>query len=319
MIKTKSLCPVCYKEVEAVITINSNVWITKTCFEHGSFIAMLERDPVWFAYCKDLNCDNIYSGYMIDITNKCNLNCKYCYHKNGNTEMSIFDIMSEVEQHKYLAPFLISGGEPTEHSNIFEVIKQMSTIGETILLTNGIKLSDEVYLDKVIETGLVTNNVLRIALSFHPESNDKDIAFIKLCKKKKLKLLTVMYVIDNLEQIKDVLKLYESYKDTILNIRIKAATKVGNTKINCKRIFVSDMIKHLESFGKVIINKTKSNKVKFASIYFNGLDISLVSWYDKYNIDLNDINCAPYYKAKNGSINNMLTSFILNEGTKYDC
>ena len=103
MIKTKSLCAVCYKEIPAVITIEDNVWIEKECEEHGKFKAVVEADVSWFNLCRELDCKNIYNGLLIDVTEKCNLVCKYCFHENGAKDMSMEKIVSYAKEHKALA------------------------------------------------------------------------------------------------------------------------------------------------------------------------------------------------------------------------
>jgi uncharacterized radical SAM superfamily Fe-S cluster-containing enzyme len=290
----------------------------KQCPHHGKFSAMVERDPVWYGFCKSLCNSYIYNGYMLDITDRCNIQCKYCYHRNGVEDKGVEDIVKEALLCHKLVPFILSGGEPTMHPELPKILKLLSSIGETIIITNGIKLCNESYMESLIAAGIKEKGeVLRVGLSFHPESKGKDIELLHLCRKKGYKLGSGLYVINSMEQLDQAVEVYKEYADVLSTFRIKAASRVWNEQKPESTIFVSDMIAHLEKSGKVEIDVNSSNhKVSFAGVNYNGLNIKLVSWYNVGNIDLPDINCPPYYRAKDGNIYHMLTAFILNERVK---
>lgn len=315
MIPTTSLCPVCYKVIPANIVVKSNVIMYKYCRAHGYFSAVIENDPLWYMFCKQNNSKNIYDGYMIDITEQCNLHCKYCYNSSSTVERSLEDILDDVRENRDLAPFILSGGEPTMHSKLPELIKQISEIGEVFVITNGIKLCNEEYFNELLSSGIAVDNVLHIALSLHKEAKGLDIRFLKFCRQRGFIITTLMCVVDDLTQIDYYLSIYKEFIDVIGSIRLKAATAVWNTTNITNNIFVSDMIKYLETLGKTdVLTNGYNNKTSFASVNHEGLLLFLVSWYNKFNIDLKDIDCAPYYKAKDGNIYNILTSFVVNEG-----
>jgi len=308
---TESLCPVCYSKIPAVVHIEKNVMITKQCPIHGMFESIVERDPQWF---KSAQGQGIYDGYLIDVTSKCNIKCKYCYHDNNGSERSVDDIIQEAGANKHLAPFILTGGEPTTHKDLPEIIRRLSKLGEVNLLTNGIKLCDETYLNELLDAGLRTpHGVDEISLSFHMESNGKDIEFLEYCKRTGRKIWTCFYVIDNLCQIHKAIELFQLYKDQVCNFRIKAASNLWNEGNADNKIFTSDMIKYLFALGNTKFQEVEQ-KVSYAQVWHQGLDIKLISWYDIQNIDLWDINCAPYYKSQDGNLYNFATAAIVNEG-----
>lgn len=308
---TESLCPVCYSKIPAVITIADHVMMTKQCPVHGTFNAMVERDPQWFHAAKG---NEIYDGYLIDVTSKCNIKCKYCYHDNNGSERSVDEIVQEAAANKHLAPFILTGGEPTTHKDLPEIIRELSELGEVNLLTNGIKLCDESYLNELLDAGLKTpQGIDEISLSFHSEANGKDIEFLEYCKRTGRRIWTCFYVIDNLCQINKAVELFQLYKNQICNFRIKAASNLWSEENADNKIFTSDMIKYIFALGDTVFQESKQ-KVSYAQVWHKGLDVKLISWYDVRNIDLWDINCAPYYKSKTGSINNLVTTALINEG-----
>jgi L-amino acid N-acyltransferase YncA len=72
------------------------------------------------------------------------------------------------------------------------------------------------------------------------------------------------------------------------------------------------MIHYLGSIDEIQFHDNQ--KASYAQVLFRGLDIRLISWYDVNNVDLWDIDCAPYYKAQDGTVNNFVTSSLINEG-----
>ena len=314
---TESLCNECYKVIPATVNeVDGSMWINKRCPTHGVFTAMVERDSFWYYICRRLNCKNIYNGYLIDITNRCNLKCKYCYNNNDGSQMSVDDVVNDAEENKHRVPFIMMGGEPTLHDGLPEILKRLTGIAETFVITNGIKLCDENYLNEICASGLLKGNKLNVGLSFHLESKGKDIEFLELCRKRKFVINTALYVIDGLEQIDIATSLARKYSDVIPNMRIKAASNLGNESGASNKIFVSDMINYLKRRGNTDLALSQFNKLSFGNVIHEGLFLMLVSWYDTNNVDLLDISCPPFYRSKDGGIYNIVISELINEGIR---
>lgn len=312
---TMSMCPVCYSNIPAVVYINGeSVYMDKTCPMHGTFSSMVERDARWYLRCQSMGHTNIYNGYFLDITSRCNLKCKYCYHPidNKSTDRTVNSILTEAWENRKNVPFLITGGEPTLHKDIITLLEKVSNIGETHILTNGIRLlEDNKLFDSILKLGV------RINLSLHHEVGDKNITLLSKIRDAYADVETCLIVIDNLAQIKDAISAYSLYKDIIPNIRIKAASNLWGERGAKNHIFVSDMLNYLCTLGKVDWVDNESNKVSYAPVVFNNdMNIKLVSWYNVENIDLWDIHCWPLYKAVDGSVNNIVTTAIINEGIR---
>lgn len=109
------------------------------------------------------------------ITDKCNLNCKYCYRASTFENKGFVDIKTISLMFEKLAIFfncdtiVLTGGEPLLHPNIFEILKMASDFFPNVILqTNGTLINDDniQYIKKYI-------NRVRIGLDgSSPESND---------------------------------------------------------------------------------------------------------------------------------------------------
>lgn len=97
----------------------------------------------------------------ITLNRQCNLRCQWCYAESTNykntDEMSIeladkiINFLSEFQPNSVS----LIGGEPTCYPYLTEVIGKIHSLGmASVLITNGVELSDKRYLDEVISAGL---------------------------------------------------------------------------------------------------------------------------------------------------------------------
>jgi organic radical activating enzyme len=275
---------------------------------------MVERDPRWYFACMEFGNKDIYPGYILDITGQCNLRCQHCYHDLQGGHRSAVDVIAEATYHGDKAPFILSGGEPTLHPDLFKIIDGMP--GPVWLLTNGVKMSDFDFFEMIAKSRLNNNGMLNVGLSFHVESDGADEEVVEMCRDRGLMLDTCFFVINDVSEIKSILEYALLHRDVLDSVRIKAASNLWTSHNAAKHIFISDMLAEVTKYEGVEIDRTGSNKLSYASLLVQGMKVKLVSWYDKYNVDLNDIDCPPYMKAKDGSVNNFVTSALINEGLR---
>jgi hypothetical protein len=313
---THSFCPDCYKVLPAIIRITDKVVIHKTCPDHGEFCGVIDTDPIWWGYAMSLANRDAYDGYMIDITNACNIQCKYCYHKNTPEHRSIPDIMDELSRVDTNI-IILSGGEPTLHPQINDIIDTLHG-KEVFVLTNGTMINTKERLVELISHGLVYGNMLSIGLSVHPESDGKDMEVLELCRELGYRLWTVFFVVEDLSQIPNVLSIIDKYSDVIEESRIKAASNLWNeSRAPRDRLFVSDMVKFVESLGGQIDPRFNIMPY-YAPMLWWGNKLRMIRWHDKWNIDLDHLKDShPLYRAKDGTANCISVSCIINEGMSY--
>jgi uncharacterized radical SAM superfamily Fe-S cluster-containing enzyme len=206
--KTKSICPVCQKKIDAELTqINDKILITKTCKEHGTFSATHWQSPSIFnlaqkfdsfEYFGDANspknpdgcpyvCESCNSHVsdtvigVIDVTKRCDLKCAICfstfpehevaYEPSKDTLVKMLEFLSRGNPKP--PAILFSGGEPLEREDMPEIIGVAHKLRfMTILATNGVRLAESPELAvKLKENGL---NIVYLQFdSFHDEFYEK--------------------------------------------------------------------------------------------------------------------------------------------------
>lgn len=163
----------------------------------------------------------------LDITDKCQLNCKHCLTKllNLENELSYNQIKSVIEECKEHGAFYVKlgGGEPFLHPDIFRIIKEFSDIGMRVSLsTNGLLINERIaeflkkyyvkisvsiegpkevnnlirgegHYDKAIRAIKILNNagcnpILRVTLTRYMLDEDRMLEMIALAKSLNVKL-----------------------------------------------------------------------------------------------------------------------------------
>ena len=175
--RTKSVCPVCLRVLEAQKTVGEHgIYLNKTCPEHGAFSALIWEGSIkeyfmWNGESSAIDppvngkepqrgCPNdcgLCSAHLrkgccmlLELTTRCNLRCPVCFASAGTEERELS--MEEIErQYDYLmshgGPFNIqlSGGEPSMRDDLPEIIALGRKKGFSFfqLNTNGIRLADD--------------------------------------------------------------------------------------------------------------------------------------------------------------------------------
>jgi len=188
--ETQSLCPSCLRLIQAnKIIENENVYLEKSCPEHGYYKTLLWRDAElyqeWGNYGVDLGSpkkrqtDTIKGCFydcglcpehkaetcvaLMEVTHQCNLNCPVCFSSSGENSAynptidvirgmyeTVFDSASEK------CPIQLSGGEPTVRDDLPQIIsigKDMG-FGYIQINTNGIRIAKDIdYLYSLKKSG----------------------------------------------------------------------------------------------------------------------------------------------------------------------
>lgn len=105
--------------------------------------------------------DNTFTDIVADITHRCNMECKNCYLPNRLPPDMSLEKFKEFVKRVPVGPkhaqrmFRILGAEPTLHKDCLGFVKAVLDAGhKCIILTNGLRLSSESYVQKLLDVGL---------------------------------------------------------------------------------------------------------------------------------------------------------------------
>lgn len=175
-----SICSTCFRRVEAkIIFEDGRVYMLKACPEHGSERVLVADDVDWYRRCREVflkppEQPNHYNtpvrwgcpydcglcpGHeqhscltLVEITDQCNLACPVCYaasgpHRPGFRTLEHVNRMLDAVVRNEREPDVvqISGGEPTLHPQLFEILDaaRQRPIRHLMLNTNGLRIAKE--------------------------------------------------------------------------------------------------------------------------------------------------------------------------------
>ena len=174
---TLSLCPECLKRVDAKIVFeDEKVYMLKRCPEHGTSKVIIADDVAYYKNIRNYNKPsetpyvfNTKTHYgcpydcglcpdheqhscltVVEITDRCNLTCPTCFagsspvygrHRTLEEVKKMLDAVVANEREPDVVQ--ISGGEPTLHPQLFEILDYAKSlpIKHLMLNTNGIEIA----------------------------------------------------------------------------------------------------------------------------------------------------------------------------------
>ncbi|TFG07034.1 MAG: radical SAM protein [Promethearchaeota archaeon] len=306
--KTISICPECLQRIPAeIIERDGQIWMEKTCEEHGFFkdrISSSAKYYKWTHYgtenwsfekngdanppdieCVDprgcpYNCGlcpdhlSTCSLALIDLTNRCNFNCNFCFanvQKAGYLVEPTIEEIEKIMDHFRDKPIpavsiMFSGGEPTVRKDFPEICKMAKDKGfkEVIAATNGYGFQKKngglEWTKKVYEMGLDT-----LYLQFDGINNetyektrgiknlmDYKMRVIENCRKAGLSSINLVATIVNGVNDKEVGNIIQFCIDNIDVVRgitfqpVSLCGRIAAEEINDLRITNADVIKEIE-------------------------------------------------------------------------
>lgn len=175
--QTQSLCEVCTEVVPAkIIFQQGNVYLQKRCTEHGVQKTLISTDIEYFKRCKSyLKPGDMPSQFQTSIEHGCPHDCGLCPDHEQHSCLALFEIIDEcnmqcpvcfadsapgrgnprsmeeiermlqtlVESEQESDLVQVSGGEPTLHPQLMEILRRLKAnpIRHLMLNTNGIRIA----------------------------------------------------------------------------------------------------------------------------------------------------------------------------------
>lgn len=178
--ETISICPDCLAKIPAFVwKRGEQVFMEKTCEQHGDFAALLASDARHYyvadeeieqvacccgpsQHCGD-QVANHSCNMLIEITQSCNLTCPTCYAGSSPQNKSFLSVEdftamldNLLDQGKGNADLIqLSGGEPTIHPEFFTLVEIALEKGikQVYINTNGIRLAQRKFAERLASYG----------------------------------------------------------------------------------------------------------------------------------------------------------------------
>jgi uncharacterized radical SAM superfamily Fe-S cluster-containing enzyme len=299
--KTKSLCPACNAVVDAeIVEEDGRVWILRSCSVHGqsrhlywSDAKMYHRFEKYEAIGRGIEnpqsektpagcptdcglCGNHKSQTLlanIDLTNRCNLDCEFCFANAracGFVYEPSFDevvrMMQVLRNEKPIpAPAVqFSGGEPTMREDLVEIIRKAKELGfpQVQIATNGIRIAKELELvQQLKDAGLNT-----VYLHFDGVSRETN-PFLKQHEKavENLKQVGLGVVLvptiikgKNDHEVGDIIRFAISHISVIRGVNFQPVAFTGaasDDDVRKSRITIPDLLERVEGQMGGILKK----------------------------------------------------------------
>lgn len=291
--RTKSLCPVCGKLLDAEITEEDDaIWISRTCPEHGYAKTLYWSDAKMYqrfdrydrigrgvenpnvdgcgecttTYCG--LCSNHKSGTLlanIDVTNRCNLKCEFCFanaracgyiYEPTFDEITSMLTLLRVEKPVPCPAVQFSGGEPTMRDDLVDIIKKARELGfnQVQIASNGVKLAQNPDLAKNLRAAGLSTVYLHfdgVSKETNPLLEKTSIPAIENCRKVGLGIVLVPTIIrgKNDHEIGDIVKFAAKNVDIIRGINFQPVAFTGAAKeddVIRERVTVPDITRSIE-------------------------------------------------------------------------
>jgi radical SAM protein with 4Fe4S-binding SPASM domain len=217
------------------------------------------------------------SKVYLEITRKCNLSCKNCYNKSNkaDSKMSLAQAkkLIDVFSRNGVFELRITGGEPTTHPQLFQIIEYAEKVGLAVSLSTNF-VFDQDTLNKIASSGVRTiitsldgtrqyNDKIRGVGSF-----DKIISNIRLLREYNPSMLKLNMTLDknNYKMVTDVARIAAREDVSVLNIN---PLKLTGRALQRKEITLSkeEMLQVLKSVSEI----RKKYHIKVQT-YFDILD-----------------------------------------------
>ena len=297
---TLSLCEHCYRHVPAIrFERDGQIWLWKKCKWHGESEHLIEPDAEFY-----LNYNyprEALQSYLIDVTNRCNLNCPNCYQEPDNMSKDqpieyFLEIIKSWPDDGF--PLALCGAEPTVRKDLPEFLAAIQALpGKPrgiMILTNGVRMADREYVEQFKE---FKNLMWTIGLN-HPDYQGrtvraKQMEGIKHMKEFGLRIKNVSYTLEHMGQLEYCLEEMQEFGVEICEqYRVRCGADIGRHPGGPK-IFLSDLIKETKKICEknnwtFEWEKDHGNRAHYAAL-INGLFCKIIQWPDARTLDLNEV------------------------------
>ena len=260
---TRSVCPVCLRQIPAKRVLRGGeMFLEKCCPEHGRFSAVVWRGREDFSQWigslpeigegENLQCPTACGlcpehrrdtcCILLEITDRCDLRCRYCFADNRYTPDPPLDtVKAWIRDLTVPGKTLLqlSGGEPTVREDLPEIVAFAKEAGcrYVQLNTNGVRLAEEEgYAERLAAAGLSfvflqfdgTNDDVWTAMRGRPMAELKERA-IQNCGKNRLGVTLVPTLVPgiNISEIGPILRYAVDRSPAVRGVHFQPVSYMG--------------------------------------------------------------------------------------------
>lgn len=333
--ETVSLCHHCHKHVPALrYTKDNRVYIAKYCEVHGIMHNMIESDYEFFrslkcVYAKSNGYGFYNSTIMIEVTDRCNLQCPHCYHIPNNLlkDRPLDSILKQCqdlkERHPHFEKLVFAGAECTIRKDFTRLIFETKKLGlANTALTNGVKLADRSFTKNCIDAGL---NSITVGLN-HPtyidsqKVREKQEAALNNATEMGMQIGGVSYTMNSYSELPDIIEEIVNTNWTARLFRIRYGSDIG-TNPGQPRMFLSDLYKSVAAYcnkkGYLFEElNPMDNNIYHVVVSVEGKAIRLIQWCDETDIDMEFLKSGPWCDFVGDGVTNFLHQVIRRDISK---
>lgn len=336
---TTGLCKVCYRELPASIEYRSDgaAYITKTCPAHGYQEAMVEKSYEFWDIItqKDPNnpCWDIYNNVStIEVTDRCNVQCKHCYHDPDNTlqDKPLEWILATANS----APgqvVCLAGAEPTMRKDLPDLISKIQSIpyGNSTKLvtvyTNGVKLQNKDYVKTLSDVKLSSVCMSIHHPNYHSPKVWKNVSLaLSNVIDQGIALAQVSFTVETKEQVRQAIEKIlwiEKHDMHAVNYCIRSPARIGVEFEQEQEIFASEIfnwIKEIADEKSLPYSRHPnygSNPYHVGTVLGDSL-IQVIHWADVNSVDTSYMYMGPWASFIPNTRGTFLIQAIMRDGWK---
>jgi len=337
---TTCLCGICYRDLLGEIQYRDDgtAYLTKTCPDHGYQEAMVEKEYEFWNSCVQRDPNKTYENYnsltIIEVTDRCNVECEHCYHiPDNNIEDKSIDWIIKLADICPTKDVCLMGAEPTIREDLPEIIRRITNLRYSdgsfrtcSIYTNGIKLQNEDYIRTLEDSGLTS-----ICMSIHTPDYHNDKIWKNIDKtlhnltKTNIYLGQLSFTIQHKDHMRFVLdKIHWLINNGVrpMDFCIRSPSEIGLEYKSDGEIFASDLVKWCkeisEERGYTFERHPNygSNPYHIGHIFEGVQNIQIIHWANVKTVDTSYMYMGPYAIFMPNTFGTFLIQAIMRDGLR---
>lgn len=254
--KTESFCCDCQTRHEAlIVSENKEVFFVVRCPRAEKSVRISTNVDVYLKIREKSHCTllptNLRDQYawlnIVEITNDCNLTCPVCYANAGDGRSDYLPMEEILDRARFLKTnkrraVTLSGGEPTLHPQIFEIIRNIRNLRlDVTMVTNAVLLGEDRMITKKLKKSGLTYCYLQFD-TFKKEVHTKirgndnienKIKAIENANRARISFGILTTVIrDNLDETGEIIRFATGFAPSLAIVGYLAAVPAGRYQLS---------------------------------------------------------------------------------------